>query len=1127
MQVADLVLASSRVDPRPDSSPPRPLAMLPLGLTATMPDPRRFPDAELRVPLEAPRTCYDSLRMAQLNQREREAWLILAGSLLLFALFLFLFTSIPVGQKLLSILWAAVAVGVTSGIYAWRRSQWTRESDRGSSAELLTRIATGDLSFRSRDIDSAVKSDTIAAAVHALVVNLDRTISRFSQLSRGVTDASVHLSTHARSLSKATSGQLSATETTNASLQEIDDALQTVRRSVERLATSGEETSSAAVEMLAAVEEAASVAGSLGDFVEETATSVDEMIASLNQVAKNTEELSAVSIETAASIQQISSSTEQIAKAAKESLEFSELATEAASGGRYSVSSTVAGMHEIEDAVNEVRQALGDLGRRSREIGDILGVIEDIARQTNLLALNAAIIAAQAGEHGEAFSVVADEIRDLSQRTARSTDEIGSIITGVQKSVAQTMGQMDVSAARVSKGVNLASGAETVLESIIELTTQTRESSRAIARATEEQLRATKGSAEAIETVAGMVQQTAGATAQQSLTSTKIGEQASTVRDYAGSLKRAVEEQRMGSAAINGAIESIQSAITEIHGSLTSLTDQSAAIVQAMGGVATATRETSGTVSSLNRTAATLRQESSVLGAELSRFKLPEPRRGGSVSTATVLPDKLTLDPIFQASMGANVIQKAVHETLVRFGEGAELQPGLAERWEILDEGRRYRFHLRRTAKFHNGRPVVAKDVEQSLLRLMSPKYDSSGRYLTQDIVGARDVIEGRAEKAAGIAVLDDHTVELVLDDPPAFFIMLLTMTKTAIVPVEEARDLERFRLQPVGAGPFAVADVAEEHHVTLRASEHYYDQSRPRVGEVRFRLDFSNFQDFGDAFLRGELDIAHRVPLRLVSELQKDQRYAPYLADTVFQHTSYIGFDCSSAPFDKVEVRQAMNHAIDRKRINEQVFGGLSVVARTLLPPGLPGYDESIEGYRHDPDKARALLRQAGFPDGFELDYLKHPNDEGFNTGQVQLIQEDLGKVDIRLRIQDATLDEIAARSARRGHNLLFVRNWFGDFPDPDNFFFVFFHSTSTSIVGQNYSSPELDSVIESARRIVDYEERAEVYRELNSRIFHAAPIVPLFHERFFILHKSDIREMRPCLVTPPVRYDRLWVDR
>jgi ABC-type transport system substrate-binding protein len=172
-------------------------------------------------------------------------------------------------------------------------------------------------------------------------------------------------------------------------------------------------------------------------------------------------------------------------------------------------------------------------------------------------------------------------------------------------------------------------------------------------------------------------------------------------------------------------------------------------------------------------------------------------------------------------------------------------------------------------------------------------------------------------------------------------------------------------------------------------------------------------------------------------------------------------------------------------------------------------------------------LLRQAGYADGFDVEYLKHPNDEGFNTGQVQLIQEDLERVGIRLRISDAPLEEIAARSAQKGHNLIFVRNWFGDFPDPDNFFFVFFHSTAGAIVGQNYSNPDLDQVIESARKIVDFEERAEVYRDLNSRIFHEAPIVPLFHERFFILHKPEVREMRPCLVTPPVRYDSLWIDR
>jgi ABC-type transport system substrate-binding protein len=155
------------------------------------------------------------------------------------------------------------------------------------------------------------------------------------------------------------------------------------------------------------------------------------------------------------------------------------------------------------------------------------------------------------------------------------------------------------------------------------------------------------------------------------------------------------------------------------------------------------------------------------------------------------------------------------------------------------------------------------------------------------------------------------------------------------------------------------------------------------------------------------------------------------------------------------------------------------------------------------------------------------HTSDEGYNTGQVPLIVEDLAQVGIRVAIVRHELDEIRRKLETPGHNLLVVRNWFADFPDPDNFFWTFFHSTSSVIPGMNFRDEGMERMIETARRTVDIEERTAMYRQLNARVIKDAPFVPLFHERFFILHRPDVRELRPCLVTPPVRYDRMWLDR
>ncbi|HVT01781.1 MAG TPA: ABC transporter substrate-binding protein [Thermoanaerobaculia bacterium] len=1035
-----------------------------------------------------------------------------------------------------SALTKAFLIGAASGLVIFLMDAWQptmtssvagSEGERiGSAAGLLNRITAGDLTFKNSDIERVAGGRAMSVAVHGLVLNLERTISRFSQLTRDVSGVSEQFSKRSRALARISSDQLSSAESTAESVGQIDQSINSVQRSMENLSLNAEETSTSILQMSASIEEVSRIADTLSQFVEETASAIEEMIASINEVASNTESFSSFAIQTASSMVQMNATTVEIGKSARQSSDFARYVAEAANEGREAVQSSVEGMRKIQQSVDEASSALNTLGERSLEIGEIVRVIDEIAGQTNLLALNAAIIAAQAGDRGRGFAVVADEIRDLSERTSVSTDEIRTLIQNVQRSVDKAAGQMTASSERVTEGVNVTVRAEQVLGKILDLTERSTASIGEIARATEEQIRGSDAATRAIEEVTKMVQQTAAATQEQSITSRKIGEQTGTVRDYTKHLKRAMQEQETGSRAISQAMENIMAAVGTVVSSTSVLSTESGTIVQAMTTIQQGTRESNFTVADLSQMANTLRQESSLLSQELLRFRLPKAERGGRLVTATVLPTELTLDPVFCQFMALGYIQKAIHENLVEFGEGAELVPAIAERWEVLDHGTLYRFHIRPNAKFHSGRLITAEDVANTFHRIMSPELNSPGRWIMRPVKGAEKVMAGHATKAEGLRVVDSATLEIELTEPLAFFLLLLSMPEAGIVPIEETKDQREFAQKGIGAGEFIVDRVSAES-VVMRANRNYWDSSKPRVDELEFRLDFKSAKEMSDAFLRGELDIAHGIPLAVIEQLRKDPVRAPYILDTVQLHTSYLTFDCSKPPFNKVEVRQAVQYAINKDRINQRIFSGLGVPAQSLLPPGLLGHDPNLKGYQYDPERARQLLSQSGYGSGFSIDYPNWDTNEFYNSGQVTLIIEDLAAVGITMNVTQSDARSVRQLQLNENHNSIFTGNWYADFPDPDNFFFIFLHTQSETIRGTHFHSPELDRTIEEARRSSDTERRAEIYRELDKLVVRESPFVFLFHDRFFVISKPEVRGLSTYLVPPPVRYRDIWLER
>jgi methyl-accepting chemotaxis protein/ABC-type transport system substrate-binding protein len=1049
--------------------------------------------------------------------RRQQVWVLVSLFIVLFAAAVYLLPGMTgaLWWKVLSVGGACAAICVLL-FELWIRSDLRY---RESSIQLLNRITTGDLSLSAHDILVATHSARMSSALRGLVSTLERTIRRFAQLAMDVAQVSDQMSGRSRVLARSAGQQLDSTEHTSTSVTQIDHSVNAVRNSMQELSRNAEETSTSVLQMSASIEEVSRIAETLAEFVEQTGSAFEELSASISQVATNTESFSSFATQTASSIVEMNATTAEIGRSAKESSDLARHVRDAANEGRTAVEGTVGGMRKIQQAVGEAKTVLAELAERSQEIGDIIRVIDEIAGQTNLLALNAAIIAAQAGERGKGFAVVADEIRDLAERTSVSTEEIRTLIQNVQRSVDKAAEQMTISSDRVNDGVGLTARAAQVLSKILEITDKSTNSIAEIARATEEQTRGSAAATAAIEEVTKMVQQTATATQQQSQTARKVGEQAATVRDYTKHLKRAMAEQETGSRAISKAMQNVSGLVQSVLESTSVLASESATIVKSMEVIRQGSRESSFGVADLNQMASSLSHETALLNQELGRFTLPAPRQGGKATTSTILWQKVTFDPIYTSAAALGFMAKAVHAKLVSYGEGAELRPELADRWDVLDQGRHFRFHLRRGVRFHNGRLFEARDVYNSFLRLLLPENKSTASWILRSVRGAEAVLSGKTREVEGIVVRDPQTVEIFLEEPLAFFVSLLSMHECGIVPAED-------QTRQIGAGPFRVESAAEGDRVRLVRNRDYFVAGQPLLDELEFRLDLRSTREVADAFLRGELDIAHGIPLTIVNDLRNDPRFAPYLLTTIQLHTSYLGFDSSTAPFNRLDVRQAVNYAINRQRINDRIFGGLGVIANGLLPPGLLGYDEKLRGYSDDVERARALMRQGGYGDGFAVDYRTWDTDEFRNSGMLDLMIEDLAQIGIKVNITTHSATEARAVLLKPGHGNIFCGNWYADFPDSDNYFFIFFHSHSSAVPGLNYHSPQLDRQIDEARQTSDADERATIYRALDQQVVREAPLVPLFHERFFVVHKPTVRGVRTSLVTPPVRYHEVWIE-
>jgi methyl-accepting chemotaxis protein len=460
-------------------------------------------------------------------------------------------------------------------------------------------IAKGDLTQRA-SVGSRDELGSLAEAFNNMAADLEKTVRNLIASQSKLKSVVETVDSRSRMVIARVDEQRSVIDETYLSIDQLNNGVRKITDNVEALSASSEETSSSMLEMVASMEEVSRHTDTLFTSVEDTASATHQMVSSINEVDQNVVYLTSFVTDTSSSMVEMSASIAQVEANAARSYDLALAVADAAETGMTAVRETIDGMEQIRRSVVEANSVVGRLGDRSIAIGKILNVIEDVAEQTNLLALNAAILAAQAGEYGKGFSVVAAEIRDLSERTASSTRDIANLIRSVQEEVDNALKATSAGSALVENGVALSHQAGKALNNILESSSKASSMGKEIASATREQAAGSETVTRAVERLQSMVGQINAATRQQAQGSDHIMRAVESMREVTKYVRQAMVEQKSGSSMISAAAERMIEMIHEIFQVAAGQSGESEKIVatmQQVRAIADGNRNTAGDMS--------------------------------------------------------------------------------------------------------------------------------------------------------------------------------------------------------------------------------------------------------------------------------------------------------------------------------------------------------------------------------------------------------------------------------------------------------------------------------------------------------------------------------------------------
>ncbi|WP_147804088.1 ABC transporter substrate-binding protein [Alkalicoccus halolimnae] len=462
--------------------------------------------------------------------------------------------------------------------------------------------------------------------------------------------------------------------------------------------------------------------------------------------------------------------------------------------------------------------------------------------------------------------------------------------------------------------------------------------------------------------------------------------------------------------------------------------------------------------------------------------------------------DSVSLDYASVTDGESSRVTQQIYESLLTFEEDSfEIGPGLAEDWEVADDGLSYVFTLREGVTFHDGTDFNAEAVKLNFERWADPDHEyhfadegyAYSVYGTQ--FGGFQGDEGHVIDE--INVLSDYEVEFVLNETLGSFLQNMGMSYFSMTsPAAFEEYGSEINENPVGTGPFQFVSWSRDDSIVLEKYEDYWQEDLPKLDSVIFQVIPDNSARL-TALRSGEIDIMDGLNPDDLEALEGEEGITTFERAT--NNIGYLGFNADKEPFDDPEVRRALNHAIDKETLISVLYAGMAEPAKNLIPPDYLGYNDEIEPYEYDPELAEQMLADAG-QEGLEMDLWTMPVARPYMPDPeraAEVMQANLSDIGVTANIVSMEWATYLEQTEAGEHDI-FMLGWSGVNGDPDYFFGNLLHSDA--IPGGNrtfYRNEEVDSLLDQAKTSIDEDERAELYMEAQELIHEDAPMIPLVH--------------------------------